>query len=352
MSKKKSVGLVLLGIGMLVLAACGPSAEEMATMTAAAWTPTPRPTNTPTPIPYDLSLNVVDSDGNPLEGAQVTFVELDETQAVDATGQLTWADLDGDAASFTVLAQGYLPAEASFTLERGANDFEISLERDAYGLLLGDACGAGESLLYIEDFQDNAAAGWMQIDFHGGGWTIADRADEPGNLVASNSTPETHPSDMLGEYVFDQAVWRLWYLASGQAAVSFNWRQSFNYDTAEGHIDEGRYQILVDSQGGAAIRHLELPPLNIVGDGGPASLEFGQWHFLEMSTFEGLTQLWVDGVVVAAYGDPRPIPPGGVGLEIIDAATAPDTVTSFDNIVVCELTAPFASIFIAPATEE
>ena len=43
---------------MLVLSGCGPSAEQVATMTASAWTPTPpppTPTPTATPVPYGLT---------------------------------------------------------------------------------------------------------------------------------------------------------------------------------------------------------------------------------------------------------------------------------------------------------
>jgi hypothetical protein len=157
---------------------------------------------------------------------------------------------------------------------------------------------------------------------------------------------------MLGEANFEQAVWRLWYLSSGRSAVSFNWLQSFNYESEFGHIDDARYQILVDTAGGAAVRRLEIPQVNFVGDGGPARVTAGEWHFLEMSTFEGSVQLWIDGNRILNYTDPRPLPAGSIGLEIIGNATAADAVLSFDNITVCELTEPFVSIYAPPAEGE
>ena len=44
--------------------------------------------------------------------------------------------------------------EATATLERGLNEVVITLERDPYGVLLADACADGETLRYLEDFQD------------------------------------------------------------------------------------------------------------------------------------------------------------------------------------------------------
>ena len=348
---RKISHIMMLLIGVAILVACGPSPEEQATMTAASWTATPLPTSTPTPIPYDLSLNVVDGEGNPIAAAQVTFVEREETMPSDESGQLTWANLEGDAASFSIAAQGYFLTEASTTLERGPNTLEVVLERDPFGLLTAEACGANEDLLYVEDFQDLSSPEWGQIELRAGGWDVTDRTDQVGNLVASNTDPSSHPSEMLRGFEFDQAVWRVWFMSDGASAVSFNWRQSGNYESNFGHIDDGRYQVLVDTRGGAAIRHLELPQINVVGAGGPASARAGDWHFIEISTFEGQTQLWIDGKMVLNYRDPRPVPPGTISIEIIGDQTSSDAVLSFDNISVCGLTDPFASIYVAPTAE-
>ncbi len=75
----KQIFFAILLIAVLLLASCGPSVEEVATMTAAAWTATPMPTATPTltptptPIPIDVTVKVTDQDGNPISGAKRDF---------------------------------------------------------------------------------------------------------------------------------------------------------------------------------------------------------------------------------------------------------------------------------------
>ena len=71
----KQLFFAILLATVLLMASCGPSAEEVATMTAEAWTATPLPTATPTltptptPIPFDVTVKITDQDGNPIPGA-------------------------------------------------------------------------------------------------------------------------------------------------------------------------------------------------------------------------------------------------------------------------------------------
>ena len=57
MLTKKPIAIILITVALL-LSACGPSAEQVATMTASAWTPTwtPSPTSTSTPTPTSTPL--------------------------------------------------------------------------------------------------------------------------------------------------------------------------------------------------------------------------------------------------------------------------------------------------------
>lgn len=55
MNRKYLVFSVLLIVSMII-SGCGPSAEQVATMTAAAWTPTPLPTSTSTPFPTQIPI--------------------------------------------------------------------------------------------------------------------------------------------------------------------------------------------------------------------------------------------------------------------------------------------------------
>ena len=84
----------------LLLTGCGPSAEQVATMTAAAWTPTPPPpppTPTATPVPYDLTASVTDESGSPIENADILFAQSGSENVfkTDAQGKFGWSNLAG-----------------------------------------------------------------------------------------------------------------------------------------------------------------------------------------------------------------------------------------------------------------
>ena len=89
---------------LVLLTACGPSAEQSATMTASAWTPTPPPTATPTPVPYNVNVSIADESGAPIAGANIVFPESGNGEPVQANeqGQFSWNNLEGENATFKV----------------------------------------------------------------------------------------------------------------------------------------------------------------------------------------------------------------------------------------------------------
>lgn len=354
--------LCLTGILFALLTACGPSPEEIATMTAAAWTPTPLPTPTPTPsptptpIPIDLTVSIVDEAGTPISGAYIEFPESGDDTPVqsDELGQVSWTNLAGESATFKIWAQGYFPVEQSAALQRGSNEVQETLQRDPFGLLPAEACAAGETLLYAEDFQDGKAQGWNEINLKMPGWTMAPSADEADNIILS-----AQYADMLGDQPlisrlegreFDNAVWRVRLLLSMPFAknenwFSFNWRsalQPFDLDGQE--IYDSRYQFPV-GKNYFAMRRLQQPATNI-GIGQLGAPKDGEWHWVEISTFQSMTELWLDGERLMVYEDPTPLPPGTMGLEFWLKGS--ETIVYFDNLSVCELGAPFTSI-VPPA---
>lgn len=360
--------LVFAGLMMtsIMMSGCGPSPEQIATQTAAAWTATPSPTPTPlptstptptptpTPIPYDLEVKVSDSEGNPIAGSSVILAEFGEddmaSQPTDSAGSASWLDLPGEGITISVSAQGYIPAEFSETIIRGSNEVTVSLERDPFGLLPSEACATGETLVYIEDFQDDYAENWRNvvaaIDFAApNGWSIG--PDEPGNLILSASQTTGFADDNLRPeegIAFDNAAWRLRLRYAGTDADMFlNWRQ--------GEDDEGdwRYIVQLGGEANLSLQRLQNPaPGHFAVGNTNLQLRQNQWYDIELSTFEDVTELWLDGRRMASYTDPQPLPPGTIGLEthLFDGS---NTSYFFDNLVVCELGSPFASIF---ASEE
>ena len=376
----KSLLLSILLVAVILLTACGPSAEQIATMTASAWTPTPKPTNTPlptataTPVPYDLTVKVTDADGNPIAGALVVFPQSgnEEPVAVDDSGQAAWTDLDGPAGTVTVAAQGYFKGEQSFNLNRGPNEIVLKLERDPFGLLPSDACGAGESLLYVEDYQDGEAQDWRGQANNPGTAFVGPASDEAANSVWTiDATKITEYGDnaWLGANygngnqgrepgLFGDAVWRMRFMLSRPTAPSLNWHELANprEPIQIGDQDYGGAGYSFHFMGGQSQIQVNRNLNSITGepvsgdrvDSGPFKQVAMQWHSMELSMFQGNIQLWIDGKPVIDFTDPEPIPPGGIGIWIGPFTAESLTVMYFDDIRVCGLSAPFASAFVAP----
>jgi hypothetical protein len=341
----KQLFFAILLTTVLLLASCGPSAEEIATMTASAWTATPLPTATPTltptptPIPYDLTVKVTDQDGNPIPGAGVVLPESGDDNPVSADdgGQVAWNNLPGEEGTLSVSAHGYFPAEQALSLERGPNEFAVALERDPYGLLPADACAAGENLLYVEDFQDGKAQGWQGIsaavEFSANnGFGLGPK--EEGNQVVFFTGVNEYGDD-LQDYTFENAVWRLKIQASGNDGFSFlNWKH------AQVPGGDTRYPL---QWGGEALMALT----RLTPDDGHFDVDRSNfqpapetWYLLEISSYNDLIQVWVDGQMMLEYQDPQPLAPGTIGLEA-HIWNDPETIFYFDDLSVCELSAPF-----------
>lgn len=377
--KTKSFLILVVWLAMIVVS-CGPSPEQVATMTASAWTPTPKPTSTPTatptstPIPYDLTVRVTDTEGNPIPWALTLFPMSgsEEAVAVDEAGQAVWRNLDGPAGTVTVSAQGYFPGEQSFNLNRGPNEIVVKLERDPFGLLPSNACGAGESLLYVDDYQDGEAQNWPSPSENPESVYVGPAADDATNSVwtidATKITNYGNGAWLGANYgngnqgvepgLFGDTVWRMRFMFSRPTAPSLNWHELANLKEAiqigDKFVSTAGYAIhLVGGQGKISARRNLFAPGEILlsdvqMDSGPFAQIAMQWHSMELSMFQGNVQLWVDGRPIIDFIDAEPIPPGGIGIWIGPFTDESLTVMYFDDIRVCELSAPFASTYVAP----
>jgi hypothetical protein len=142
---------------------------------------------------------------------------------------------------------------------------------------------------------------------------------------------------------FPEAVWRLRFRVDGQRNISFNWQNVNGIEIDGQHVDNSRYQIVVNGSN-TEIRRLTLPILNIgVSSGQGASNN--AWHTFEASSYLGDIQVWIDGERRAGYVDPQPLPTGSIGLELLPPDSSAASTISFDNISVCGLNAPFVSLY-------
>jgi hypothetical protein len=325
-------------LALSLIAGCGPSPGEIATMTAAAWTATPMPTATATPVPYDLTVNIVDADGNAVSGASVSLAELDaddmSVQVADESGQVAWTNLPGEMASLSVQAQGFLLNETAQSLERGSNEILISLERDPFGLLASESCLPGENLQYLEDFQDMQAQNWDAFEMNMGGWSIEDLGDGNRVFVADESAGGA----TLNGLRFDNAVWRLRFRYDGGANPNFEWRV----------IEDSSYQIgiITADIGGGSMQRAQGPAMNTAG-----SWNFhpfvNEWYYLEISYFDGEINVYINGSsIMRPYQESES---WGPGMIRITPFMNPGSRILLDNFVVCELTQPFETSFVEPS---
>lgn len=344
------------GILLLMLAACGPSPEQVATMTASAWTPTPPPTATPTPVPYGLSITVTGEGGAPVEGASVVFPESGNGEPVqtDAQGKFSWNNLQGDSASLTVSAQGYVTGQQSATLQRGPNEVTVALKRDPFGLLPSTACTAGEKLLYMEDFQ----SGKTNLQHYDAGPSPAQLGaapDETGDTVLIHDF--TNPKGDFSTYLsfnpdqsyvtLGDAVWRMRFINTKETNWALFWNSAgpneYGGITTSGsgygiHFNTARHITVMRN-----IWDASNQPVRNIGKTGFGDkvliVSSGEWHYIEISTYQGHFQVWLDGKVAFDAQDDMPLPPGGFSIQGADSG-----VQYFDAISVCGLSAPFTSM--------
>jgi hypothetical protein len=278
-------------------------------------------------MPYNLSLNINDGEGEPIGFAKVIIG--DQERITDENGGAVFDDLPGSAISLLAEASGYFPTDVMENIERGDNQLDVVLERDPFGLPVKDACAPGESLLYIDDFQDGAAQGWDAIALQTQGWSIESAPDQSENsVIAARPGAGWAQFGEHGDYPFRNAVWRLHFNYTGPGSSHINWR----FNPQDGDM---RYIIGTDPNGNIDLRRFNSGndiTLGQVGSPGEG------WHFLEISYYDGTVAVYLDGQEGFSWTDPEPWDSGTIGLE-----PGPEGEAAFyyDNIVVCELNAPF-----------
>jgi len=366
--KTKHVTIILLVMILTsTITGCGPSPEAIATMTASAWTPTPKPTATPlptptaTPIPYDITVKVTDAEDNPVLGARVILAGDDAPVLTNESGEATSTNLPAPDGSIEIVASGYFALNQTLNLSRGPNELVFVLERDPNGLLPSQACAVSETPLYIEDFQDGHAQGMDVVEFKAGGWFIGPSPELAENLVMTLSLPDSYlgkvtPNEQaeLRDAKFDNAVLRFRLHVTGPGTYIFFWQAVTEpYQASAGQVEGSRYMIhLGTTYGGRGDRASALvreqPPVAnfVIADRAVEFLKLNAWYLVEISTFDGNTKIWLDGKEIMDYVDPQPMPGGGFGIAADLVKTG--AIAYYDNLSVCGLSAPFATIYTTP----
>jgi hypothetical protein len=289
---------------------------------------------------------IVGEDGAPLSGAKVIHTETGEEAAVGDSGTVSWMNLADDSASLSVNAQGYFPKEESIALQEGTNGVLISMQRDPFGLLPSEAFIEGETLLYLEDFQDGMAQGWPEIENGEQGYNVGPEPGEEGNTIISLTGKaidggEIRLSSYLEDHIFGNSVWRIKVKYTGKVGGMLNWQKTVPQDKRYFSNFGPHFAENVPIH---LVRYEQPGPGHVNVDKSGTRLSANLWYTFEVSVFEGLTEVWVDGQKIVSYDDPEPLPEGTIGLECGFWSDSEGTFY-YDDLSVSELSAPFVSIF-------
>ena len=332
--KTRHLTLSLLLMIAFVLGACGPSAEEIAAMTASAWTPTPNPTSTPPPtataipLPIDLTVTVADEAGNPIAGASIAYPASGSPQPsqTDGSGQAMWMNLPQASGKLTVAAPGYSSSESTLDLVPGSNELSVTLTRVPFGLTAADACAPGESTLYVEDFQVGAVNNWDAYP-PGTPLRLVDDIVNPGDQILAIDFGSSDGEFTLRAGPFQSGVvLRFWYRPGDHARFHVSWVGEASMN-ADGFVFN-------DYSSGATFT-------------GKPVMQQGVWHLMEVSTIGDTIEFWVDGALNITAQSPTIS--SGTKLGFGSAFLPPESISYINNISICGLNGgSFTSMYIAP----
>jgi len=218
-----------------------------------------------------------------------------------------------------------------------------SAEHDPYTITSEQTCLPGERFLYLEDFQDGQAQGWPEIEFRAQNWDIVPDPEESGNLLAQNPGINGTVVTFQGE-IFPDAVFRVNFLSTGNTQPIFLWHSNNDpYEEERGLVTSSDYSFGFMHHGTHFIRYT-YPLPEAVLQGGDYWITNDIWHQIEISTYEGMLRIWLDGKEIFAYLDPNPLPAGTIGIGLGESLEE-GSMLYFDNLSVCELSGPFSPIY-------
>lgn len=219
-------------------------------------------------------------------------------------------------------------------------------ENDPYVISSKLACLPEENFLYLEDFQDNQAQGWPEIEFRSQNWDIVVGPEKSGNLVAQNSGSHEAGS-YLQDYEFENAVWRVDFYKIGDPEYVFIWHHEPDpYENESGIVYSSDYNFAFQFDGTHFYRAADpLPHVILLGI--RRTIQSGVWHELEISSYQDSVEVWLDGKQLLNYKDPDPLPGGKLGLTLWPSQSD-GSMVYFDNLIVCGLSDPFVSMYSDP----
>ena len=170
------------------------------------------------------------------------------------------------------------------------------------------SCLQSETELFASDFERGTE-----------GWRFSD--DEVWSVVQADGSNALRGAGHVHAYAGDN-----W----GEVA----WRMRVKLLTGGTHLnfhDSGGLRYLISfSEDGTAITRF-TDSWSDVTTGANIDHPLDKWHVVEISLFEKVLRIGVDGVLEIEQPDSNPLPPGGIWLEVL-----PDSEVLFDDVHICE----------------
>jgi hypothetical protein len=165
------------------------------------------------------------------------------------------------------------------------------------------SCLPSETELFSSDFEKGTA-----------GWNFSD--DKAWSVVQAGGSKVLQGSGHVHAYAgdnWDEVAWRMRVkLLTGNTHLNF-------------HDKDGLRYLISFGQHGTNITWSD------VGMGANVHHQLNKWHVVEISLFEKVLRIGVDGVLEIEQPDSNPLPPGGIWLEVL-----PDSEVLFDDVHICE----------------
>lgn len=323
---KKTIIFVLLVVFAVTLTGCGTSGT---TETTAPTADTGSGGQQPSSASYSLTVTVIDGDGNPISWAKgdVQGVGSALTKTADNQGTFSWEDLTANSGTLTVSAQGYVPVQQALDLVEGSNEISISMELDPVQLNPANVCKTGQTVLYVEDFEDSQAQ-----DFVGATaptWEIKSITDL-GNVLEANIAGTGSKVDVRSSW--DNAFLQFNMMASGPIDMEFYIHST---NVPEGK-DAGIYRYVISYKSGEAFAlSFEIPTdSGILATGENVAFDENVWHTITFAFYKGEISAYLDGVEQLSYTDQVPVGGGQFGYFIKEGTGG---AVDFNNIIVCSL---------------
>jgi len=179
-------------------------------------------------------------------------------------------------------------------------------------------------VLFQDDFQDGQPDGWEIT----AAWYVQQSGDIYLFEAGGSGGAWVPQGGGWSNYAFETAA----RLDAGSLLLSFNLNQN------------GRYMVRLDEMGLYLVKEYPAKNYTVLAQTGPVSL--GEWHQLDMRTYNGHIQVYVDGALWVDYNDTAPLSMGTIAV-----TTQSGSQAAVDDVLVTKTGSLPSGVVQAPPSQ-